>query len=139
MKYFRDILQTITYDSSEVINIFKKLNIDSVLNDEYLIDYVIQDGMTPEKISHELYDDVDLWWTIMIINNKFDRFYDFPLPDSVLTEYIDYLIDIGDVTLGDTTTINAIKTTNDANRYIKVIDPKYIRKFLYTVEQLINL
>ena len=92
MKYFRDILQTITYDSSEVINIFKKLNIDSVLNDEYLIDYVIQDGMTPEKISHELYDDVDLWWTIMIINNKFDRFYDFPLPDSVLTEYIDYLI-----------------------------------------------
>ena len=138
MKYFRDILQKITYNSMEIIDIFKKITIDSVLNEQYLIDYVIKDGMTPEKIANELYEDVELWWTIMIVNDKYDRFYDFPLPDSVMTEYIDYLIDIGDITAGDTTTINEVKATNDANRYIKVIDPKYMRKFLYQLEQLIN-
>ena len=135
MKYFKDYLGTVTYEGNETVNIFKRIIIDIDDNSEYLIDYVIKDGESPESISYNLYDTTDLWWTIMVINDRFDRFFHFPIPNKILTDYLDWLVEEGEITAGDTASINQVITENDNRRAIKVVDPKYIRQLLYQVQQ----
>lgn len=54
---------------------------------ELFDDYLIKDGATPEQISELLYGNPYYHWTIMLVNNKFDRIEDFPVADSVLEDY----------------------------------------------------
>jgi hypothetical protein len=78
-------------------------NIDLILKDitirivrkESLIDdksifykYNIREGENIESISTKLYKVPDYYWTIMLINNRLDRFYDFPLEYGVFEDYI---------------------------------------------------
>jgi len=138
MKYFHDILQTINYDGNTIIDIFKKINFNIEENSKYLIEYIMKDGDTPESISYELYETTDMWWTILLINQKFDRFFDFPLPQKQLEEYIQLLIDDGIIEQSDTTEINNIRSLNNKKRQIYIIDRKFIRKFLYQIKELLE-
>ena len=51
-------------------------------------DYVIQDGLSPELISEFLYGSPNYHWTIMLVNEKFDRYEDFPMSEENLGEYV---------------------------------------------------
>lgn len=51
-------------------------------------DYVIQDGASPEAISEALYGTPLHHWTIMLVNEKFDKHEDFPCSDEVLSQYV---------------------------------------------------
>lgn len=137
MKYFRGYLGKLSYDGKEMINIFKKIDIDTSINSAYVVDYVMKDGETPESISEKLYDTNELWWTIMVINKRFDRFYDFVIPTKELNEYIQWLIDGGYLLENDIDSINEIIDDNNMKRTIKVIDNKYMRTFLFNIQQLI--
>ena len=60
-----------------------------ILNNISLYDsYDIQDGDTPESISEKLYGDPHYHWTIMLANDKYDFYNDFPLSSNSLEEYI---------------------------------------------------
>ena len=76
----RIILKNIT---SRVI---KKL---SPVDDKNLFyNYTMADGETIETISENLYGTVNYYWTFMLVNDRYDRFYDFPLSYSQLIEAI---------------------------------------------------
>lgn len=68
-----------------VLNVrFRQKILDNVaLFDEY----VIQDGLSPELISEKLYGTPLHHWTIMLVNERFDRFEDFPVSDETLASY----------------------------------------------------
>jgi hypothetical protein len=51
-------------------------------------DYLIQDGLSPELISEYLYGNPNFHWTIMLVNDKFDRYEDFPMSDDNLGKYV---------------------------------------------------
>jgi hypothetical protein len=50
--------------------------------------YTIKENNSIEDISLELYNTPIYYWIIMLINNRFDRFYDFPLTELELSRYI---------------------------------------------------
>jgi hypothetical protein len=133
MLYFRDILGTINYNGTEVINIFRNIDFDVLKNSNFLDDYIIQDGETPESISLNLYGDRDHAWTIMIINTIQNRFYDFPLTDKLVEKNKQDMLLMG-YTL---TEIQEFETDNDAKRYIKVLKPSVMQSFLFQVQDKI--
>jgi hypothetical protein len=82
-------------DESGNINIILKNITTRIVRKESLIDdksifykYFIREGQTIESISNELYGTPIYYWTIMLINNRLDRFYDFPLDYGVFEDYI---------------------------------------------------
>ncbi len=63
--------------------------------------YNIKEGENIESISNDVYDSPNFYWVIMMINDKFDRFYDFPLNTE---EFQNYIVDTyGSVAAAQTT------------------------------------
>jgi len=61
---------------------------EKILNNIELFDnYVIQDGLSPELISERLYGTPLHHWTIMLVNERFDRYEDFPVSEETLARY----------------------------------------------------
>lgn len=82
-------------DSTGNFNIILKNITTRIVRRESLIDdnliyykYIIREGENIENISNKLYKTPEFYWTIMIINNRFDRFYDFPLEYGQFEDYI---------------------------------------------------
>jgi len=82
-------------DETGNVNLILKNITTRIVRRESLIDdksifykYFIRAGEDIESISNDLYKTPMYYWTIMIINNKFDRFYDFPLQYGEFEDYI---------------------------------------------------
>ena len=50
--------------------------------------YTATESENIESISNSLYGTQELYWTILIANNLFDRFWDFPLSEKELNNFI---------------------------------------------------
>lgn len=50
--------------------------------------YIMKEEESIEDVSNIAYGTPTLYWILMIINNRFDRFYDFPLSSANFNEYI---------------------------------------------------
>lgn len=50
--------------------------------------YTIKEGDTIESISNTVYDSSIYYWVLMLINERYDRFYDFPLNTEEFQKYI---------------------------------------------------
>lgn len=50
--------------------------------------YTIKEGETIESISNTVYDSPIYYWVLMLINERYDRFYDFPLNYGEFENYI---------------------------------------------------
>ena len=72
-----------------VTNILKRVKVrDGIKNDVSLFDkYQVKFGESPEIVSFRLYDTVDYYWTILLMNNIRDRFYEWPLSEQQFEEY----------------------------------------------------
>jgi hypothetical protein len=98
MSYFSSfpyVLYPNFLDESGNIDIILKNITTRIVRKESLIDdksifykYFIREGQTIESISNELYGTPIYYWTIMLINNRLDRFYDFPLDYGIFEDYI---------------------------------------------------
>lgn len=98
MKYFNkfpSILYRFDMGDRQEMRVMKDIVLNirflrEVINNVALYDtYDIQDGDTPEIIAEKLYGDPGLHWVLMIFNDKFDFYNDFPLSESALTSYIE--------------------------------------------------
>ena len=49
---------------------------DNILGFDY---YDVKDGETPEMIAHKYYGDVNLHWTILVVNDVIDYYEDWPM------------------------------------------------------------
>ena len=81
-------------ESGNTFKILKKIT-NRVIRKQNIIDdksvyykVTMTEGETIESISNRLYGSPVYYWTIMIINNRLDRFYDFPLNYGEFEEYI---------------------------------------------------
>ena len=52
------------------------------------LQYVIRDGELPHMISDRLYGSVELWWTILKVNDIYDLENQWPRSQSQLSKYI---------------------------------------------------
>lgn len=52
-------------------------------------EYDIIDGETPEIIAERVYGDPNLHWVIMLTNDRYDLWNDFPLSGDALSKYIE--------------------------------------------------
>jgi len=50
--------------------------------------YSVREGETPEIIAHKLYDDPELHWIVMLVNNVIDRYHDWPMAEAQFNSYL---------------------------------------------------
>lgn len=134
MKYFRDVLGSINYNGTDVVNIFKNVDFDILKNDDFLDDYVIRDGDTPIRIALNLYGNADLFWIIMIINKMYNRFFDFPIPNKVTNKIKRDMLQMG-YTVSE---IDEFEEENDNKRIIKVLKPEFVQSFLFQLKDKVD-
>lgn len=114
--------------------------------------YDIEDGETPENIAEKLYGDANLHWVIMLANDRYDFYNDFPLSSDALSAYIEnkygqgnegdqhvifgepHFVDLdGNITDGPESEIVKPVTNfqyefdvNESKRRIKVLSPRVV-------------
>jgi len=93
--YFNNF-PTIPYDSKgtgefkDVKNLLRRIGIRAkVKTNTMLYDtYDVKNGETPESIAFKLYDDAELHWIVMLVNNITDRFHDWPLSEAQFLNFV---------------------------------------------------
>lgn len=136
----------------------RAIKIDPALKDSeifYTI-YEAKDGETPEIISHKAYKTTQYHWVIMLLNEKFDPWRDFPQSDYVILKMAaDKYADInglhhyedsqgnivdeffpGKVTI---TNIEFERQENEKKRRVKILKPNVLTEFVRQYEQLIKV
>jgi len=170
--YFSEF-PTIPYDAEgngkfkDVKNLLRRVGVRAkVKTNTMLYDtYDVKNGETPESIAFKLYDDAELHWVIMIINNITDRFHDWPLTEAQFLQFINDKYDNVNAVhhyeisqqSGDTKKKINIGTDNtdypaataitnyeheqevqDNKRKIRLLDPSYIGQFVEEYKSLIK-
>jgi len=170
--YFSEF-PTIPYDAEgngkfkDVKNLLRRVGIRAkVKSNTMLYDtYDVKNGETPESIAFKLYDDAELHWVVMLINNITDRFHDWPLTEAQFLQFINdkytnvdaihhyeisqesgntkKKIDIGTDNT-DYPTATAItnyeheQEVQDDKRKIRLLSPTYIGQFVDEYKKLIS-
>ena len=118
--YFDKNFPTIPYDSvgqgtfKDVKNILRRVALRTKVKTNTLLydTYDVKEGETPESVAFNLYDDAELHWVIMLVNDITDRYHQWPMRYSQFLQYVnDKYDDVNAVhhyeiaqTSGDTTT-----------------------------------
>lgn len=107
--------------------------------------YNLKDGETPEVLAHRLYGDANLHWVIMMVNERYDVYTDFPLSSTELEvflekqysdplavkHYIDsegYIVDSTEPGVKPVSFRDYEIAKNDAKRLIKIVSPNIATK-----------
>ena len=170
--YFQNFPK-IPYDSvgngeaKVVTNILRRVGIRAKVKANTMLydTYDIRNGETPESIAFKLYDDAELHWVILLVNDITDRFHDWPLTEAQFLQFIKdkytnvdaihhYEIsqESGDTSLkinigtSNTDYPSATAITNyeyeqevqDAKRKIRLLDPSYISDFVEEFKSIIR-
>ena len=89
-KMYYDAVQDGTTSPKLVTDILRRVKVrDGLKNETSTFDkYQVIAGETPEIVSYKLYETVDYYWTILLMNNIKDRFYDWPLSEQQFETYV---------------------------------------------------
>ena len=164
---------TIPYDATgtgefkSVKNLLRRVGIRAKVKSNTMIydTYDVKNGETPESIAFKLYDDSELHWVVMLINNITDRFHDWPMTEAQFLQYVNdkytnvdaihhyeisqesgntkKKIDIGTDNT-DYPTATAItnyeheQEVQDDKRKIRLLSPTYIGQFVDEYKKLIS-
>ena len=109
-----------------VTNLLRRVAVRSnVKTNTMLFDtYDVKSGDTPESIADKLYDDSELHWVIMLVNDITDRYHQWPMRYSQFLQYVNDKYD--DVNAAHHYEI--AQTSGDDNTKIEV----YANSALYT-------
>ena len=150
-----------------VTNLLKRVAVRSKvkINTAFFDTYDVKDGETPEMIADKLYDDSELHWIILLLNDITDRYHQWPKNYNQFLAYINDKYSNVDAThhyeisqvSGDTTIKIDIGTDNtehsDASvvtnyeyeedlenkkRKIRLINPRYVEDFVTEFEKLMG-
>ena len=94
--YFDDNFPTIPYDSvgngkfKNVKNLLRRVALNTKVRTNTLLydTYDVKEGETPESIADKLYDDSQLHWVILLVNDITDRYHQWPMRYSQFLEYV---------------------------------------------------
>ena len=93
--YFKNF-PTIIYDSvgngefKDVKNLLRRVAIRAKVKTNTLLydTYDVKEGESPESIADKLYDDPELHWVVLLVNDVTDRYHQWPLNYSQFNQYI---------------------------------------------------
>ena len=73
-----------------VTNLLRRVAIRSKVktNTMFFDTYDVKEGETPEMIADKLYDDPELHWVVLLVNDVTDRYHQWPLNYSQFNQYI---------------------------------------------------
>ena len=154
-------------DFKYVTNLLKRIGVRAKVKTNIAVfdTYDVKEGETPEMIADKLYDDPELHWVVLLMNDISDRYHQWPLNHNQFIAHInDKYSDIDAVhhyeieqTSGDTTLKINIGTDNtehsgataitnyeyevaqeDKKRKIRLLDPEYIDAFIVEYQNLMN-
>jgi len=170
--YFKEF-PTIPYDSEgngkfkDVKNLLRRVGIRAKIKTNTMLfdTYDVKNGESPESIAFKLYNDSELHWVIMMINNITDRYHDWPMSEAQFLQFINDKYSNVDAihhyeipqSSGDTSKKINIGTTNsdyptataitnyeheqeqqDIKRKIRLLDPSYLDDFVEEFKLLIR-
>ena len=171
MSYFRkfptyayDIEDTNTY--TLITDIMRRVNLKGNAKANTLVfqEYYVRDGEQPDIVAAKYYDDPEMHWVIVTINNITSR-YDWPLDQVALSQYVNDKYSNPDgihhyeisQDSGDTSIVIDIGTDNtdyptatpitnreyeeseqDRKRKIRLLDPRYLDNFVEEFTTLIK-
>ena len=150
-----------------VTNLLRRVAVRSKVktNTLFFDTYDIKEGETPEMIAHKLYDDPELHWIILLLNNVTDRYHHWPKNQNQFLACINDKYSNVDAThhyeisqvSGDTTIKIDIGTDNtdyptasvitnyeyeeelqDEKRKIRLLDPSYVGIFVAEFESIME-
>ena len=150
-----------------VTNLLKRVAVRSkVKTNTALYDtYDVKEGESPEIIAHKLYDDPELHWVILLLNDITDRYHQWPKNQNQFLAYVNDKYSDVDAThhyeisqvSGDTTIKIDIGTVNtdyptasivtnyeyeedlqDKKRKVRLLDPEYVEDFIAEFEKLMG-
>ena len=152
-----------------VTNLLKRVALRTKVRTNTLLydTYDVKEGETPEMIADKLYDDPELHWVILFVNNITDRYHQWPMNFGQFNTFIadkysnidavhhyeisqtsgdtSVKIDIGTDTTGyseaDLTTITNREfeeERQDKLRQIRLLDRAYIEQFVEEFETLMG-
>lgn len=159
--YAYDIEDTNTY--TLITDIMRRVNLKGNAKANTLVfnEYYVKDGEQPDIVAAKYYDDPELHWIIITVNNITSR-YDWPLDQVALSQFVNdkYSNPNGthhheiNATSGDTTkklivssdTEGATAITNyefeerenDKKRQIRLLDREYVTQFVEEFNNLIK-
>ena len=109
-----------------VTNLLKRVAVRSKvkINASYYDTYDVKEGETPEMIADKLYDDPELHWIVLLVNDITDRYHQWPLNFSQFNQYVADKYDNVD----DTHHYELAQSSGDTNTKIEV----YNNSALYT-------
>lgn len=100
----------------------------------FFVDYVISGCKRVEEISFEIYGTTDLYWTILLVNEIQDVFFDLPVCEEQLKSIVLKQIEDNDDDISKYYEYYKIENEkNDAKRKIKVISKDKIFTFISMV------
>jgi len=152
-----------------VTNLLKRVALRTKVRTNTLLydTYDVKEGETPEIIADKLYDDPELHWVILFVNNITDRYHQWPMNSGQFNTFLadkysnidavhhyevsqtsgdtSVKIDIGTDTTGyseaDLTTITNREFEEDRQdtlRKIRLLDRAYIEQFVQEFETLMG-
>ena len=152
-----------------VTNLLKRVALRTKVRTNTLLydTYDVKEGETPEMIADKLYDDPELHWVILFVNNITDRYHQWPMNFGQFNAFIadkysnvdavhhyevsqtsgdtSVKIDIGTDTTGyseaDLTTVTNREfeeERQDTLRQIRLLDRAYIEQFVEEFETLMG-
>ena len=163
----------IAYDSvgngeyKAVTDLLRRVALRSKVRSNVLVfdTYDVKSGETPEMLADKLYNDPELHWVILLINNITDRYHQWPMNNNQFIAYLNDKYSNVDAThhyeisqvSGDTTIKINIGTDNtehsgasivtnreyeeerqDELRKIRLLDPQYVGQFVEEYETLMK-
>ena len=162
--YFQNFPK-IPYDSvgngeaKVVTNLLRRVGIRAKVKANTMLydTYDVRNGETPESIAFKLYDDAELHWVVLLVNDITDRFHDWPMTEAQFLQFIkDKYTNVDAIhhyeisqESGDTSIKISVGTDNtdypsataitnyeyeqevqDAKRKIRLLDPSYVSDFV---------
>ena len=154
-------------DFKFVTNLLRRVGLRAKVKSNVLLfdTYDIRSGQTPEEIADKLYNDPELHWVVLMMNDITDRYHQWPLNQNQFIAHINDKYDNIDAThhyeisqtSGDTTIKIDIGTDNsdhsgataitnyeyeearqDELRKIRLLDPAYIDAFVDEFKRLMK-
>jgi len=150
-----------------VTNLLKRVAVRSKVktNVAFFDTYDVKEGETPEILADKLYDDPELHWVILLLNDITDRYHQWPKNTNQFLAYVNDKYSNVDAThhyeisqvSGDTTIKIDIGTDNtdyptasivtnyeyeedlqDKKRKVRLLDPEYVEDFIAEFEKLMG-
>jgi len=138
-------------DVTQNVRIISDLLKNITLYDEY----AIQEGDTPEIVSHKIYGSPLYHWIIMIANNRFNYLTDWPMTSGQFDEYVEkaygsdlyatryhinangYIVNSDEPGAQPISNYEHEYNLNESKRHIKIISPQLLSRIITQFDQLI--